>query len=395
MFNAKEQRTPTLSTIEEPLIEEQFAQARYREEELTSLYGSSTLAFFGLAPENLHFLTPDGEGLVNYRLTRNVAVVLGDPVCAPQDIEHVMRSFLDFCKRHKWHVAFYQVYPQHLDVYHSLKLRAFKMGEEAILNPQTFTLKGSALANVRTSCRRAEREGVTIQWYEGVPPTEVIQQLEQLSHTWLEQKADVFETGFSVGRFDELSIVAERAETIAARPGQSAHAPFSSPSQAMVPRFLTVVASTSIGTPCAFMTFTPVYGSLTNSGKAEEGEEWGWALDIMRRVPTTPPGVTELLLVHALERFCSQGATVLSLGLVAWSDTLNEVHPLQRKLASFVANRLHLLEAHNTLFKFKQKFNPRWETRYIVTRATLALPLVALGVMRVRNYSSGIAKLVK
>lgn len=62
--------------------------------------------------------------------------------------------------------------------------------------------------------------------------------------------------------------------------------------------------------------------------------------------------------------------------------------PLQRKLASLVTDHLRLLETHYTLFNFKQKFNPRWESRYIVTCANLALPQVALGVLRVRNYSS-------
>ncbi len=394
--NDQEQHISTLHRVEAPsIVEERFVQARYREEELTRSYGSHNLAFFGLAPENLHFLTPDGAGLVNYRLAYNVAVVLGDPVCAPHDVERVTRSFLDFCRRHTWLVAFYQVYPQHLDVYRTLKLHAFKMGEEAMLNPQSFTLRGSVLANVRTTCRRAEREGVTIQWYEGVPPTEVIQQLEHLSHTWLEQKAGAAETGFSVGRFDELSTVAERADTIATRSGFSAHPPSPSLSQEMVPRFLTAVALTSEGTACAFMTFTPVYGPLTNTDNSGEGEGWGWALDIMRRTPATPPGVTELLLVRALDRFRSQGATVFSLGLVALSDTLHEMAPLQRKLVCFVTDHLHLLETHNTLFTFKQKFHPHWESRYIVTRATLALPLVALGVLRVRNYSGGVAKLVR
>ncbi|MBA2680672.1 MAG: DUF2156 domain-containing protein, partial [Ktedonobacteraceae bacterium] len=284
MFDAKEQRSSTLHPIEETsIIEEQFVQARYREEELTSSYGSHTLAFFGLAPENLHFLSPDGAGLVNYRLTSNVAVVLGDPVCAPQDVERVMHSFLDFCAEHKWHVAFYQTYPQYLNVYRDLKMHAFKMGEEAMLNPQTFTLKGSALANVRTSCRRAEREGVTIQWYEGVPPTEVIQQLEKLSNAWLKHKASASETGFSVGRLDELSTVAERADTIAARSRPSASS--QSSAKKIVPRFLTAVALTSTGAPCAFMTFTPVYSSSTNADDSSESTGWGWTLDIMRRTP--------------------------------------------------------------------------------------------------------------
>ena len=356
MFDAKDQGTPALQTS----IEEQFVQARYREEEITSTYGNHTLAFFGLAPENLHFLTPDGKGLVNYRLTRNVAVVLGDPVCAPEDIEQVTVSFLNFCRQQKWGVALYQVYPQYLATYRKRKLQALKMGEEAMLNPQTFTLQGSALANVRTSCRRAEREGISVQWYEGVPPTEVLQQLEQLNNLWLQERAGATETGFSVGRFDEITTFAERADTIATRSGHT-----SSLSQEAIPRFLTAVACTITGTACSFMTFTPVYSSSTNSVPSGE---WGWTLDIMRRTSETPPGVVELLLVRALERFRPQGATVLSLGLVAWSDTLNEILPLQRKLASFVTDRLHLLETHDTLFKFKQKFHPRWESRYIVTR---------------------------
>jgi lysylphosphatidylglycerol synthetase-like protein (DUF2156 family) len=267
------------------------------------------------------------------------------------------------------------------------------MGEEAIINPQSFTLHGAALANVRTSSRRAEREGVSIQWYEGVPPTEVMYQLEHLSNAWLEHKGGKYakETSFSVGRFDELTNIAERADTIATLSTPS------TASQKTGLRYLTAVAMTSGGKACAFMTFTPVYGCLNDeaAGNQPEVQGWGWTLDIMRRTSTTPPGVIELLLLHAIDRFRLCGATVLSLGLVAWSDTCQEMTPVQRKLASFVTDRLHLLETHNTLFKFKQKFNPSWESRYIVTRTTFSLPFVALGVLRVRNYSGGVAKLVR
>lgn len=83
-------------------------QSWHPEEELMRDYGSNSLAFFGLAPENRHFLTPDGAGLVNYRLVSNVAVVLGGPVCSPEAYEQVTQSFLDFCARQKLHVAFYQ-----------------------------------------------------------------------------------------------------------------------------------------------------------------------------------------------------------------------------------------------------------------------------------------------
>src|SRR5258708_28305341 len=238
---------------------DQLAQARQTEAELIRCYGGHTLAFLGLAPENLHFLAPNGEGLVNYRLTSNVAVVLGDPVCAPRAFEHVTRSFLELCALQDWRVAFYQASPEHLATYHALKLHAFKIGEEAIIHPQSFNLSGSALANVRTSCRRAEREGVLIQRYEGVPPTEVMQQLEHLSSAWLERKGGkhASEMGFSMGRLDELLDTAQRARTVlnvATQPNIC---------QRACPRLVTRHVTTRSGIGCAFVTFNPIYGFLT------------------------------------------------------------------------------------------------------------------------------------
>jgi phosphatidylglycerol lysyltransferase len=109
----------------------------------------------------------------------------------------------------------------------------------------------------------------------------------------------------------------------------------------------------------------------------------------MRRAPDAPPGVIELLLVRAIERFRLCGAQIVSLGMVAMADTRQEMAPSQRQLATFVTDRLHLLESRHTLFNFKQKFHPCWESRYIVINSTLALPKIALAVLRIRNYAGG------
>ena len=375
---------------------EPLAQACTLEAELIRAYGGHTLAFFGLAPENAHFLAPGGEGLVSYRLTSNVVIVLGDPVCAPGAVEQVTRHFLDFCALHGWCVAFYQVYPEHLATYRALNLHAFKIGEEAIIDPQTFTLSGSAMAKIRFNCHHAEREGVSIQWYEGVPPAAAMHQLEQVSSVWLEHRAgkDASETGFSMGRLDELIETAQRADTVADLSTSS------NGSHRTVPRLVTGVATTCSGEACACVTFTPIYGSSTGEATAPGNQSgvqgWGWTVDLMRRTPEAPRGVMELLLVHAIERFRSCGAQLVSLGVVAWADTRQEMTPLQRQLASFVTDRLHLLESRRTLFTFKEKFHPRWQSRYVVASATLALPKIALAVLRVRNYSAGgVMRLIK
>lgn len=380
-----------------PSPSERRAHVPSREAELMRAYGSNSLAFFGQALENSHFLAPDGAGLVHYRLVNKVAIVLGDPVCALEAGEQVTQSFLDVCARHHLLVAFYQASPAYLaTTYHALRLRAWKMGEEAILSPQTFSLQGSAMANVRTSARRAERDAVRICWYEGVPPPEVMQQLEQVSSAWLEHKAGshAAETGFSTGRLDEVIESAERADAIA-----HLSAPIPNSLRA-VPRLVTGVATTSAGNACAFVTFTPIYGGvtpeMTTAGNQSSGQGWGWSLDLMRRVPDAPPGVMELLLVRALERFHSCGAHAVSFGLVALADTSQEMTPVERKLVSLATDGLHLMEHRETLFSFKQKFQPSWQSRYLVTNTTLALPKIALAVLRLRNYSGGgVARLLR
>ncbi|GHO72185.1 hypothetical protein KSC_110770 [Ktedonobacter sp. SOSP1-52] len=367
--------------------EDRLAQIHQPEAELLRLYGEHPLAFFGLAPKNRHFLAPGGSGLVNYQLIHKVAVALGDPVCAPGAHEHVTRLFLDFCALHRWRVAFYQAAPEHLAAYRSLHLRAFKMGEEAILHPQTFTLKGSALANVRTSCRRAEREGVDIQWYEGVPPVDVMQHLEGISRIWLGQKAgkQASERGFGMGRVDELAESAERDKMIATIPTPAPALPL------VAPRLLTAVAKTSTGQSCAFVTFTPIYGCFTSKAavpdRQSEMQGWGWALDLMRRVRDAPPGVMELLLVRAMERFRVCGAHRVSLGLAALTDSRQEMTAAGRALARFVTDRSALLGTSRTLFAFKRKFDPCWESRYLVANTTLGLPNIARAVLQLRNSS--------
>jgi len=238
-------------------LKENIAQASDTKAELIRSHGSHTLAFFGLAQQNLHFLAPGEEGLVNYRLENNVAVVLGDPVCAPEAFERVTRSFLDFCTLRHWRVAFYQTYPDHLSAYRALKLHAFKIGEEAIIDPQTFSQHGSAMANVRISARRAERDEVVIHWYEGVLPVEGMNQLEHISNAWLEHKAGqhTSEMGFSMGRLEELSTTVERAEMLAriSVPSKT--------SQIVVPRVVTAIATTSSSEPCACYRALPVLWS--------------------------------------------------------------------------------------------------------------------------------------
>src|SRR5579864_6100386 len=70
-------------------------------------------------------------------------------------------------------------------------------------------------------------------------------------------------------------------------------------------------------------------------------------------------------------------------------DWSSDVCSSDLKLVSLATDGFHLMEHRETLFNFKQKFQPSWQSRYLVTNTTLALPKIALAVLRLRNYSGG------
>jgi lysylphosphatidylglycerol synthetase-like protein (DUF2156 family) len=363
---------------------ERLAQVEQRAIDLLQRYGRETLAFFALEPGNLRYLTPNGEGLVAYRLVNTVAVVPGDPICPPEAREQVSRAFLELCQRNGWQVAIYQAHPDFLPYYRSCGLGIFKIGEEGLIDPRSFSLSGSAMANVRTSSRRAEREGVTLRWLEETPPAELYEQMAQISRSWLRQKGarETEEMGFSMGRLSELPAMAQRAQLIAA----AAESTDPEVRRQPPPRLTLGLAFDRTNKLCAFVSFTPIYGFYD----ARDGtrRNWGWALDLMRRAPDAPYGVMELLLVRAIERFREAGAWLVSLGLVAACDTNQELSPGQRAIANFLLEHVHVLEEHRTLFRFKQKFQPRWESRYVAASNTLALPRIALAILNAHQQRS-------
>src|SRR5207244_9234423 len=105
------------------------------------------------------------------------------------------------------------------------------------------------------------------------------------------------------------------------------------------------------------------------------------SLSFMRRDRSTPNGLTEFLVVRAIELLRERGVEELSLNFAAFARVLHGPRgPLDWLLRAFVslANPFFQIES---LYRFNAKFFPRWEPRYVLYESMLGLPRVGLAAL--------------
>jgi phosphatidylglycerol lysyltransferase len=140
----------------------------------------------------------------------------------------------------------------------------------------------------------------------------------------------------------------------------------------------------------AFCTFVPIWGRR------------GWTLDLMRRRSDSLTGSTEFLVVKAVERARARGDAMISLSLSALAKVPDEAieHVEGSTAAPAMASdspagddraREFLMETlaryydFKNLFRWKRKFNPAFEDRFLIYPDPLALPRVARALLRAQT----------
>jgi phosphatidylglycerol lysyltransferase len=321
----------------------------------TRIYGKNSISYFALSEEKSYFFSASRKVVIAYVLEGNVAVVAGDPIGPESELAGAIHEFKAFCSLQDWTIVFWQVRNDLIDLYHSFGLHLLKIGEDAVIHTQTFTLKGGAMANVRSSAKRAEKEGLRVVFYRGqVQDVEQLEQMERISQKWVAQKGGS-EMGFSMGQFNSIGD----------------------------PEHITALAIDNQNLVHAFVTFIPIYGRK------------GWGLDLMRRAERCAPGTMELLLTRSIEYMKSCGAEMVSLGLAPLSNANNEDASLLDSSIDVLTHRFGNLKDSQSLFNFKKKFQPTWESRYLVYSHTLTLPKVGWALYKAHQQDATLLRTIR
>jgi lysyl-tRNA synthetase class 2 len=314
-------------------------------DELVRAHGRDTLAFFKLRRDTQYLFSSDRRAFVGYRIEGNVMLLSGDPVGEPGSLPLLLRETCAFAERHGFRLGAVGVDSATLPLFRDAGLHALYIGDEAIVETAAFSLEGRAIRKVRQSVSRLETAGYTVSARElGALCAETREQLHAVSARWLDGAP---ERGFAMA-MDSLD---------------AAHQPDS----------VVVLARDSGGTVRAFLHFVPSYGRAAMS------------LSFMRRERDTPNGLTEFLVVRAIELLRVRGIEELSLNFAAFARLLRgprgtAERALGRGLS--LADRFFQVER---LYRFNAKFDPRWEPRYLVFEGALGLPRVGIAAMLVEG----------
>jgi phosphatidylglycerol lysyltransferase len=298
-----------------------------------------SLANAALTGDKRLLFTETVDTFLMYQVAGHSWIALGDPVGSPAGAEELVWRFRELSDRHGGQTVFYQTSAERLSLYVDLGLAPLKVGEEARVRLTDFSLDEPARSGLRQSHRRGQRDGFTFEIVPAAGSDELMPQLQRISDAWLASKA-TGEKRFSVGYFSPQYL-----------------------------RQFPLVVVRAGGAPVAFANL------WTTDTRAE------LAVDLMRFGSEAPPGAMDFLFVELMSWGREQGYGWLNLGMAPLSGL--DRHPLApawHRVGNFVFRHGEHFYNFEGLRRYKAKFDPHWEPKYLIARGGIALPRVLMDV---------------
>jgi lysyl-tRNA synthetase, class II len=315
--------------------------AREVASDLVRAHGADTLAFFKLRADKRYLFTEDRRAFVGYRIENGVLLLSGDPVGPEDAFPDLLGQVREFAEARGLKLGALGASQALCPLYEGLGLHTIYLGDEAIVELERFSLEGRPIRKVRQSVTRLGKAGYRAELCE----------LRSLNPGTLSQVEEVVERGRQGAPERGFSMAMDSLT------GQHDH------------DTLVVIARDGEGAIRGVLHFVPCYGRPAVS------------LSFMRRDPETPNGLTEFLVVKAIELLRERGLEELSLNFAAFAKWMHSpARRHERLLGKLIAlgNPFFQIES---LYRFNAKFFPRWEPRFLVYEGAFGLPRAGIAAL--------------
>jgi phosphatidylglycerol lysyltransferase len=318
---------------------------------LVNKYGYNSTSYVLLEGPKNYFTAPGVEGFIAYQVAVGVAVIGGDPVCAPDDAAQLLRAFRAAMRPRP--VCAYQVSPHLLPAFRAAGFDGVQIGAEAVFDLEKFTLKGGDMELVRAATNKARREGVVVAEHDPFAPgaeTDWLNgELRAVSDEWLNMRGD-HEMGFLLGGLG-----------------------LSQPSDK---RYFVARSGGGCGRVEGFVVCEPVYARN------------GFYLDVTRRRSDSVRGTMELLTAGIFSQLRAEGYDLASMGLAPLArldDPDLARHPRLARAMQLIYEKPWHIYDFRQLYRYKAKYRPHlWERRYLCFAPRLS-PRLFYALLQVRD----------
>ena len=312
---------------------------------------SEAMSNLALLGDKALFVNDSGDGFIMYGVEGRSWISLGDPVGSPHEREELAWKFRETAYRSGGRPVFYEVKRENLPLYVDLGLTLLKLGEQARVPLDGFSLDGKLRAKLRQPVRFCEKQGCRFSIVPAAEVPKLLPQLRVVSDAWLAMKR-TREKGFSLGRFDEKYL---------------SHFPV-----ALVWRGDEIIA----------------FANVLAAGTKEE-----LSIDLMRHVADAPNGIMDYLFVQLMFWGAEQGYRWFNLGMAPMSGfEPRALAPAWTRIGSMLFSHGEHFYNFRGLRRYKEKFQPLWEPRYLAAPGGLALPAVLTNVAAL--ISGGLAGVI-
>ncbi|OXM74278.1 MULTISPECIES: phosphatidylglycerol lysyltransferase domain-containing protein [Amycolatopsis] len=305
-----------------------------------------SLGYFALRDDKFVVFSKTGKAAVTYRVIAGAAIASADPLGDNEAWPGAIEEFLAVCRRHGWVPAAMGCSELGATAWARFDLDVLEIGDEAVVDADTFTLDGRVMRGVRQAVAKTKRAGyrVRVRRSEDLAEGELAE-LEALAAKW---RGSDTERGFSMalGRMGDPGSVLVTAE--------------------------------QDGVVRGLLQFVPW------------GED-GLSLDVMRRDRAADNGINELMISELLLAAGEYGVRYVSLNFAAFRKLLEQgrrigAGPVARASAKFLGWMSHWVQIE-TLYRFNAKFQPRWVPRYLVYPGVRELPRVGVAVFEAEGLA--------
>lgn len=305
-------------------------------------FGGTSIIHFIYLNDKYIYINKRKDVLIQYQIYANKIFILGNPVGNYENIFDTIQEFYELADKYGYIPTFCAIDKKLIPYLHETGYQFFKLGEEASVNLDKFTLEGRKMKSVRNAISRVSKEGYSFEVIKPKFRDEFMESIKSISDEWLGGRK---EKGFSIGFFD----------------------------REYLNRDCICVVKNQHGEIKGFASFMPMYDNNKTL-----------SIDLMRFSKETCNGIMDFMFVNLFEWGKNHGYTRFNMGMAPLSNVGKSKYAfLPEKIAARIYAHGQMFYSFQGLKKFKEKYCDSWDGRYMAYKKNTSLITTIIQVILV------------